>query len=139
MRVVIDTNVLVSAILKDKDPEVVILFVAGTPDIEWLVSPLILKEYKEVLGRDKFGIPEEIKTRWFDMLDALTTVIKTNSKIHFPRDTKDAKFLDCAIAANANYFITGDSDFSQAQKLLNTTIISVSKFKEMICDKLEQE
>ncbi len=135
MKVVIDTNVLVSAILKDKDPEAVILFIAGASDVEWLVSPLILKEYKEVLGRDKFGIPEEIKTRWFDMLNALTTVIETDPKIHFPRDMKDAKFLDCAIAVNANYFITGDRDFSQAQKLLNTTIISVSKFKELFCDK----
>jgi len=98
---------------------------------------MILKEYKKVLGRDKFGLPEEIKTRWFDMLDALTTVIENDLKTDFPRDKKDAKFLDCAIAANANYFITGDRDFNQAQKLLDTTIISVSKFKEMICDKLE--
>jgi len=43
MKVVIDTNVLVSAILKDKDPEAVILFIAGSPDIEWLVSPYDLK------------------------------------------------------------------------------------------------
>lgn len=137
MKVVVDTNVLVSAILKDKDPEAVILYIAGVPDIEWIVSPLILKEYKEVLGRDKFGLPQEIKIKWFDMLDALTTVMATDLKIDFPRDTKDAKFLDCAITANANYFITGDSDFSHAQKLLNTTIISVSKFKEIICDKPE--
>ncbi len=44
MRVVIDTNVLVSAVLKDRDPEEVILYVASQPDIEWLVSPEILKE-----------------------------------------------------------------------------------------------
>lgn len=34
MRVVVDTNVLISAILKDKDPEVVLLYVIESPDIE---------------------------------------------------------------------------------------------------------
>jgi hypothetical protein len=32
----------------------------------------------------------------------------------------------------AEFFITGDRDFSQAQKLLNTTILSVSLFKKLI-------
>ncbi|MBI4843862.1 MAG: putative toxin-antitoxin system toxin component, PIN family [Nitrospirae bacterium] len=135
MKVLIDTNVLVSAILKDKDPELVFLFIAGRPDIEWIVSPDILKEYREVLSRDKFSLPEEIKTKWFNMLDILTTVIEVDLNIDFPRDIKDQKFIECAVIADANYFITGDKDFSQAQKLLNTTIISVTKFKEMVCDK----
>ena len=38
MRVLIDTNVLVSAILKDRDPEKVVLFVASRDDREWIVS-----------------------------------------------------------------------------------------------------
>ncbi len=57
MKVVIDTNVLVSAALKDRDPEDVILYVATQPDIEWVVSPRILQEYKEVLLRRKFSLP----------------------------------------------------------------------------------
>ncbi len=39
MRIVIDTNVLVSAAIKDKDPEAVILCVVSRPDIEWIASP----------------------------------------------------------------------------------------------------
>jgi predicted nucleic acid-binding protein len=45
MKVVIDTNVLVSAALKDKDPEAVILFIVARSDFEWVVSPEILAEY----------------------------------------------------------------------------------------------
>jgi len=41
MKVLIDTNVLVSAALRNKDPEAVILFVASKPDIEWVVSARI--------------------------------------------------------------------------------------------------
>jgi predicted nucleic acid-binding protein len=41
--------------------------------------------------------------------------------------------LACTIYANADYFITGDRDFSGAQKLLSTTIISVTQFVKYVC------
>jgi len=135
MRVVVDTNVLISAILKDKDPEAVLLYVIESPDIEWIASQFILSEYKEVLRRKKFGLSEELVGKWAAMIDLLTTVIEIDASIDFPRDRKDAKFLECAIAGNAQFFITGDRDFIHAQKLMDTTIISVSKFKEKVVDK----
>lgn len=135
MRVVVDTNVLISAILKDKDPEAVLLYIIESPDIEWIASNLILSEYKEVLGRKKFGLSAELVGKWVAMLDLLTTVIDVDLNIDFPRDRKDAKFLECAIAGDAQFFITGDRDFGHAQKLMNTTIISVAKFKEKVLDK----
>ncbi len=136
MRVIIDTNVLVSAVLKDRDPEAVILFIAGRDDMEWIVSPEIMAEYRAVLSRTKFGLPEGILQDWLDMLDALTICFDTDLEIDFPRDRKDAKFLACAISADADYFITGDNDFGEAQRLLSTTILSVSQFKKLICERL---
>jgi len=135
MRVVADTNVLISAILKDKDPEAVLLYIIESPDIEWIASNVILSEYKEVLRRKKFGLSEELIGKWVSMIDLLTTVIDIDASIDFPRDRKDAKFLECAIAGNAQFFITGDRDFIHAQKLMDTTIISVSKYKEKVVDK----
>ncbi len=132
MKVVIDTNVLVSAALKDKDPEAIILYVVEQPDFAWVVSSEVLAEYKEVLSRPKFALPEAVLRRWHDLLDAVTMVVEVNLAFEFPRDQKDAKFLACALAANAEFFITGDRDFSQAQKLLNTTILSVSLFKKLV-------
>jgi uncharacterized protein len=55
-------------------------------------------------------------------------------EIDFPRDRKDSKFLACAITADADYLITGDTDFREAQKIVKTTIISVFLFKRLICD-----
>lgn len=136
MKVVIDTNVLVSAVLKDRDPEAVVQFVAGRADIEWIVSPGILAEYRDVLSRPKFGLPEDIQQSWFEMIDALTVPCDVGLEIDFPRDRKDAKFLSRAIAASADYFITGDRDFTGAQKLLSTKILSVSQFKKLVCDRL---
>jgi putative PIN family toxin of toxin-antitoxin system len=134
MRVLIDTNVLVSAALRDKDPEAVILFIAAQPDWQWIVSAEILAEYREVLSRPKFALPAEVRQRWFEMLAALTTRVEVDTAINFPRDQKDARFLACALAANAEFFITGDRDFAQATKLINTTILSVALFKKLIVD-----
>jgi len=50
MKVVIAPKILVSAVLKDREPETVILFVIGRDDFDWVVSPEILTEYKEVLS-----------------------------------------------------------------------------------------
>ncbi len=136
MKLIVDTNVLISGILKDKKPERVILFAAGNLVVDWIVSPEIMTEYKEVLGRDKFRLPADILKRCFDILDRSTSTIEPNFSIDFSRDQKDAKFLVCAIASNADYFITGDRDFNQAQKLLKTTIISVSMFIKLVIDPL---
>jgi len=134
MKVLIDTNVLVSAVLRDRIPEEVILFVTSRADMQWIVSPEILAEYNEVLGRTKFDLTQEIRHKWFDLLNTFTTTVQVDAMIDFPRDRQDAKFLACALTAQADFFITGDRDFSQAQKLVTTTIISASLFKKLVCD-----
>ena len=134
MKIVIDTNILVSAILKDRTPEQVILFVAEQDRLEWLVSDAILAEYKAVISRPKFKLPPEIIEKWLMVFDLLTNCIDVDLEIDFPRDQKDAKFLACAIAGKAKFFITGDKDFTEAEKLLDTIIISATDFTRLVID-----
>lgn len=51
MKVVFDTSVVVSAVLKDRVPEEVILFVLGNPDFTWTASSEIVSEYLTVIKR----------------------------------------------------------------------------------------
>jgi putative PIN family toxin of toxin-antitoxin system len=132
MKVVIDTNVLVSAILRDRSPEAVILWVLSQPDWEWLVSAEIMREYQQVLRRPKFAFSASLLSKWETLLERDTTPVSVDDQVEFPRDQEDAKFLACALSNNADYLITGDGDFSEAQKLLNTTILSVSLFKRLV-------
>lgn len=132
MRVVIDTNVLVSAAVVGRDPEAIILFVVSNPEIEWIVSTEILTEYQEVLSRPRLRLSEKQKQRWFDVLNSATTKVDVELEVDFPRDRKDAKFLACAVAANADFLISGDRDLTDVQTWGNTTIISVSLFKRLI-------
>jgi len=105
MRVVIDTNLLVSAVIRDRLPERVLLWCLGQSDIEWLVTPEIMAEYSAVIQRPKFALP---------------------------RDRKDAPFLMCAASGEADYLITGDGDFSEAQALIATPILSVRAFAQAV-------
>jgi len=138
VKIVVDTNVLVSAILKDRVPEDVLLFIIATPDIEWVASEEILTEYKEVLDRKKFRLPKELLKDWFDLLDDSITIIPISLEIEFPRDRKDAKFIACALNAEAGLLITGDKDFVEAEKMMNTTILSVAMFKKAVMDSWEK-
>jgi len=54
--------------------------------------------------------------------------------IDFPRDQKDARFVTCALLADADYFITGDKDFSGAHKIGKATVLPVSMFRELVCE-----
>ncbi|MEA5605152.1 putative toxin-antitoxin system toxin component, PIN family [Nostoc sp. UHCC 0252] len=134
MKVIIDTNVLVSAVLKGRVPRDVIQFIFDNPDWQWIASEEIIVEYKEVLSRSKFKLTDEVRGEWFEIIDTFLTLIDVNFEVDFPTDRKDAKFLACATAAEADFLITGDSDFNQAQTLVNTTIISVSLFNRLVCD-----
>ena len=56
--VIIDTNILVSAVLKDRIPEKVISIIVANDNFLWIASEKIVKEYKAVLIRPKFNIPK---------------------------------------------------------------------------------
>ena len=134
MRIVVDTNVLVSAILRGRTPREVIQFIIDTPDYDWMVSTEILKEYKEVLSRPKFKLTQEIIEEWWFVLDTVTRLVEVNDVVDFPRDRKDAKFLACALATDADFLLTGDRDFTEVENLGKTRIISVSLFKRLLID-----
>ncbi len=135
MKVIVDTNVLVSAVLKGRTPKEVIQFIIDTPDCDWLVSKEILEEYKQVLSRPKFKLTPEIINQWWFVLDTVTRVVEVTNVVDFPRDRKDAKFLACALATDADFLLTGDRDFEEAKNLGKTRIISVSLFKRLLIEK----
>ncbi len=132
MRVVIDTNVLVSAVIRDRLPERVLLWCLGQADVECLVTPEVMAEYAAVIRRPKFALPRETIDWWLELLALDTRPIAPTVELDFPRDRKDAPFLICAQSGQADYLITGDGDFSEAQPLIDPRIVSVRQFAGII-------
>lgn len=97
------------------------------------MSQHILTEYKVVLSRPKFRLTPELQEQWFDLLDTFPTVAEVDLAIDFPIDPSDAKFLTCAIAANADFLITRDNDLAECESLIATAIVTVASFKASFC------
>jgi len=136
MRVVVDTNVVLSGILRDRRPEKVLLFIVSRPDFEWVASPEILAEYREVLRRPRFGLPENLLSRWEERFRSAIAEWPVGISVSFPRDAKDAKFLAYALAADADFLVTGDQDFTEARLIGRTKIVSVAQSDELVCQPL---
>jgi putative PIN family toxin of toxin-antitoxin system len=108
LRVVLDTNVIISAAINEAGFEAAILALGLAGKIRLYVSPPILLEYEGVLARPKFRFPPT-------MVDALTKMIRSSAKLVNPKrkvtasvDPKDDMFLECAEEAGANYLVTGN-------------------------------
>ena len=134
MKVIIDTNILISAALKGRKPEEVVQFIIDSSDFDWIVSQEVLEEYREVINRRKLKLPDEVKNRWLNRIETIPQLVEVQVKVDFPRDAKDAKFIALAMASEANFLITGDKDFNEVRELGKTAIISVSVFKDLFID-----
>ncbi|HEY2881150.1 MAG TPA: putative toxin-antitoxin system toxin component, PIN family [Pirellulales bacterium] len=129
MKVVIDTNVLLSAVLRDRVPEQVLLLVASRDDWKWIVTTEILQEYAEVLRRPKFKLNPELIQNWTDLLSLRTFNLGfIPLRKPFPRDPKDAPFLAAAIYSDAEYLISGDNDLLTAKLSISCKIVTVREF-----------
>ena len=109
MKVVIDTNVLVSGLLTPNGNPAKILNLLLNERIKILYDNRIIEEYKEVLSRDKFGFNDEY-------IEALIEFIKQDGifiladpiKDRF-EDESDKKFLEVARNGDSKYLITGNT------------------------------
>ena len=133
MRVVVDTNVVVSAILRDRNPERAILHLVANADWEWVVSADILAEYQAVLRRPKFGLPANILGQWNERFRMAVVVWPVALPPEFQRDPKDAKFIACVLASEADYLLTGDRDFESATGFPGVHPIGTSQFVSRFC------
>jgi putative PIN family toxin of toxin-antitoxin system len=129
MNVLVDTNVLLSAALRDRLPESVVLYVATTPDIRWIVTTEIMHEYNAVLARPKFALSQELLQNWAELIAMRTALVPSpTGYAPLPRDPKDAMFLAAALSASADYLITGDKDLLDFHNPIGTRIVSVAEF-----------
>ena len=110
MKVVLDTNVIISAFLSPSGKPVVILQLVLHHQLKIYFNTAILAEYEEVLGRSKFAgkVYQPALKRFFDLIYKFGNKVECiPSKIPMPDET-DRKFYDVAKAAGA-IIITGNA------------------------------
>ena len=131
MRVVLDTNVIVSALLfTGISSKLVPLWEGG--GITALVSRGILEEYLRVLSYPKFKLSEgDIKGLIQEELLPYVDVVKPWRRLRaVDRDPSDDKFVECAVAGKARVIISGDKDLLSIGRYRKILIQSPAQFLE---------
>jgi putative PIN family toxin of toxin-antitoxin system len=108
LRLVIDTNILVSAALKPEGLQRTVLVLAMTRPARLYVSQAILAEYREVLARPEFKIRKGLRQQLLQLIKNRAQLVDPVSALQVTKDPGDNKFLECADAARVDYLITGN-------------------------------
>ena len=133
MRVVLDTNVLVSALLwRGSTSE--ILALAQSETIMLCVSQDTIDELLDVLARQKFtAVLESIGKTPTGVAEELLEVVAYYPSARFPvtvvaEDPKDDKFLACATASQADFIVSGDRHLLELGSFEGIPIITPAQF-----------
>jgi len=108
MKIVLDTNVLVSGLLQPLGPSGQIVRLVASGDLVLGHDPRILVEYREVLLREKFHFDPERVVALMDQIRAGgIEVVASPLPFRLP-DPDDEVFLEVAVAAGARCLVTGN-------------------------------
>ncbi len=127
VRLVIDTNVLISAALNPTRLPRTVLLIALSKPARLYVSRPIVEEYREVLARPEPHIRRPLQRQLLQLIRNHSYAVATKQRIEVTRDPSDNIFIECADAARADYLITGNlKHFPRFWK--NTKIITAREF-----------
>jgi uncharacterized protein len=137
IRAVLDTNVVISALLFSGPPSQLVLAWQSSR-LRPVVSAPILDEYIRVLAYPKFKLtPAEIKSLIADeLLPFIETVKVRPTPAPSVRDPDDTKFITCATAAGVRWLVSGDDDLLSLQRVQSVEIVSVTTFLKLLKSKL---
>ena len=128
-RVVLDTNVLVSALLFSGElSKMVDLW--QREEVVPLISRETFDELRTVLGYPKFSLaPEEIQSIIENEILPYFEVVEIKEKVRgVCRDPGDDKFIACALSGAAHFILSGDKDLTDLKRYKTIKIIKASEF-----------
>ena len=135
LKITADTNTLISSIIS-KGNEFELLKLAHKGKIEIVLSPQILKEFRDVISRTKFGFSEEqIDNAFKEVLNIATIVVPSIKLDIIKEDPSDNKILECAEAGNADYIVSGDGHLLKLKEYKNIRIVRTSEILKIVKDK----
>lgn len=130
MRIVFDTNVILSAFLTEGLSNKIFEHCIVNDNV--YVSDFIISELDRILTR-KFKVKIKDRNLFLKYIDTYLFKIKPQNKVHdVCRDENDNNILQIAEFTGADYLITGDKDLLSLKKYGSTEIISPREYYTMI-------
>jgi putative PIN family toxin of toxin-antitoxin system len=128
LRVVLDTNVIVSAVLTPGRIPASLVALAVQGAIQFFLSPEILEEYRQVLRRPAFGFDSSAIDAFLDDLEKAATMVYPQNRATSALDDPDNRILECAEEAKAHYIITGNKKDFPFVEFAGAKIVSPAEF-----------
>ncbi|MES0361288.1 MAG: putative toxin-antitoxin system toxin component, PIN family [Anaerolineales bacterium] len=133
MRVVLDVNVLMSAIISSKGSPDRIMELWEEERFKVVISPEIIGELGKVIHypkiQEKYHLPGQYVAQFLELISNQAIVIKPVREItQIKSDPEDDKYLECAVAGGAAYIISGDQHLLRLVEYQGMPILSPAEF-----------
>lgn len=127
MKIVIDTNVVASAIFFGGKPRE-LLEMLVSKELEAYASSEIVDEYRETVEELQDRYPGKSIAIPLTLIVSAMKIIEPSSHMDVCRDPDDNKFIECACDAKCVYIVSGDKDLLSVGKYKNIKIVTVADF-----------
>lgn len=126
MKVVVDTNVLVSGIFWGGNPgRILDAIIDGR--CELLVTPPIFSEYLRVIDTLAGNRSADLIPRWSRFLNETATMVIPSPSPIACEHAADQKFLECGVGGKADFLVSGDDDLLSLKEVTGIPILTPKK------------
>lgn len=131
MRVVLDTNVLVSGTFWRGDSEKIIDKIENK-EIELILSKDLIDEYEEVINREE--IMNKIQNKDLILNESVqkiindSIIVEPKQKFSIVEDIDDNKIIECAVEGNADYIVSQDNHLLKLKEFKDIKIVTPEDF-----------
>jgi putative PIN family toxin of toxin-antitoxin system len=131
VRVVLDTNVLVSGLLAPFGPPGVIVRMVVSGALTLCVDARVLLEYHDVLSRSRFEFDGDAVATLLDYIEATSDTGAAVPLVKRLPDADDEAFLEVAIACAAKHLVTGNLEHYPEHLRAGVSVVSPREFVEL--------
>ena len=137
MRVVLDANVLLSAVISPRGTPAQILRLWEGEHFELVISPPILAELERVIHypriQEKYSLSEEYVGQFLQSIGSGATVVDPAVELSvIEKDPSDDRYLECAVASEASYIVTGDGHLLDLEEYGGVAILNPAEFLALV-------
>ena len=138
LKLVIDTNVVISALLKPESNPALIMSLILRGDYRLCVTEKIYSEYEEVSARGKFKKLDQasVKEFLFRLKSRALWVVPKVTIDDVAKDPADNAFLECALESKAEFLITGNIHHFPVTKFHRTSILTPREFLSYVAKQI---
>ncbi len=133
-RIVLDTNVLISAMIKPGKPRALLFQIAGGK-CQLILSRQILDEFARTVADPKISryVDEEDIIRYLKVVGSVATIVRIKSRFKvIKQDPNDDMILRTVHDGKARYIVTGDDHLLSLKEYRRTKILTVSEVLELL-------